>query len=53
MVLEEPGPGKVTHLADNITSLLLHEGKDWSLLCRAEEKSKEFFGFSICIIFQK
>ena len=53
VVLEEPGPGKVTHLADNITSLLLHEGKDWSLLCRAEEKSKEFFGFSICIIFQK
>ena len=53
VVLEEPGPSKVTHLTEDITSLLLHEGKDWSLLCRAEEKSKEFFGFSICIIFQK
>ena len=40
-------------MTEDITSLLLHEGKDWSLLCRAEEKSKEFFGFSICIIFQK
>ena len=49
VVLEEPGPGKVTHLAEDITPLLLYKGKDWSLFCRAEEKSKEFFSFSICI----
>ena len=45
VVLEEPGPGKVTHLAEDITPLLLYKGKDWSLFCRAEEKSKEFFSF--------
>ena len=53
MVLKEPGPGKVAHLAENITSMLLHKGKDWSLLSRAEEKSKELVSFSICIAFQK
>ena len=32
VVLEEPGPGKVTHVAENITSMLPNQGKDWSLL---------------------
>ena len=53
VVLEEPGPGKVTHLAEDITPLLLYKVKDWSLFCRAEEKSKEFFSFSICIFLEK
>ena len=40
-------------MAEDITPLLLYKGKDWSLFCRAEEKSKEFFSFSICIHFEK
>ena len=43
----------MAHLVKNITSELLNKGKDWCLLCRAEEEGKEFFDFSICIIFQK
>ena len=40
-------------MADNLTSVLLDKGKHWSLLSRAEEKSKELLSFSVCITFQK
>ena len=40
-------------MADNLTSVLLDKGKDWSLLSRTEEKSKELISFSVCITVQK